>query len=53
MTSEQVSVSIQAMAQSVADIISSSLNDRVSAIETENKILHEKVNMLTVKLSEV
>lgn len=53
MISEQVNVSIQAMVQFVADIISLSLNDRMSAIESENKILHEKVNMLIVKLGKV
>lgn len=41
------------MAQSVADIITSSLNDRMTSIESENKMLHEQVTQLTARVNEL
>lgn len=51
--SEHVNASVTAMAQSVADIISSTLNDRMTAIESENKRLNEQVRQLTDKINEL
>ena len=51
--SEQVTTRVEAMAQSVADIISSLLNDRMAAIEIENKYLREQIESLTKKLSDL
>lgn len=50
---EQVNVSVKAMAQSVADIISASLNERMSSIENENRRLTEQVQMLSIKVTEL
>ena len=50
---EHVSISVKSMANSVADIITESLNDRMTALETENKTLKEQINKLTVKVQEL
>ena len=50
---EHVSISVKSMANSVADIITESLNDRMTALETENKTLKVQINKLTVKVQEL
>lgn len=47
---EQINKSVGEMAQSVADIIQTALNDRMVAIETENKRLQGQVTDLTTRL---
>ena len=51
--SEQVTTSVKAMAQSVADIISTSLNDRMTAIEADNKYLHEQIDHLSKRVNDL
>lgn len=51
--SEHVNASVKSMAQSVADIISSSLNDRMSSVEVENKQLRDQVTQLTARVQEL
>ena len=50
---EHISISVTSMANSVADIITESLNDRMTALETENKTLKVQINKLTVKVQEL
>ena len=50
---EHVSISVKSMANSVADIITGSLNDRMTALETEDKTLKEQINKLKVKVQEL
>lgn len=51
--SEQVNISVTAMAESVAEIVKSKLNDRLSTLECENKQLHEQLQQLTVRVGEL
>lgn len=51
--SEQVNKSMENMAQSVADIISASLNTRISTVEAENVRLQEQVKDLNAKISKL
>ena len=50
---EHVSISVKSVANSVADIITGSLNDRMTALETEDKTLKEQINKLKVKVQEL
>lgn len=47
---EHVRVSVTAMANSVATIISQSLNDRINSVEAENQRLSDQVTLLTEKV---
>lgn len=47
---DHVQVSVTAMANSVAEIITASFNDRISSLETENKSLREEVTSLSDKI---
>lgn len=51
--SEHVNVSVTAMAQSVANIITESINDRMTSIEHENSRLNEQIHLLNKRVEEL
>ena len=51
--SENVKASVESMAQSVADIITTTLNDRITMIETDNRQLWDQIQQLSARVTEL